>query len=103
MINKILRMSNIDKKTIEKVARLANIKVSEAEKDILCDQLGKITNFVDLLQEVDTDNVEIMGNVHNINLKLFEDEVKVSNSTEEVLQNAPDAQYNYFAVPKVIE
>ena len=96
-------MSNIDKKTIEKVARLANIKVSEAEKDILCDQLGKITNFVDLLQEVDTDNVEIMGNVHNINLKLFEDEVKVSNSTEEVLQNAPDAQYNYFAVPKVIE
>ena len=96
-------MSNIDKKTIEKVSKLANIKIPDNEKELLCQQLEKITNFVELLQEVDTQNVKIMGNVHNISLKLFEDKVKAKNNTEEILKNAPDAKYNYFAVPKVIE
>ena len=96
-------MSNIDKKTIEKVAKLANIKIPDSEKELLCQQLGKITNFVELLQEVDTQNVKIMGNVHNINLKLFDDKIKISNNVDEILENAPDSQYNYFAVPKVIE
>lgn len=96
-------MSNITKETIDKVAKLANIKVSEEENVHLATQLTKITNWVEALNEVDTDDVEILNNVHNINLTLFPDEVEVTNDVEEVLQNAPQSQYNYFTVPKVIE
>lgn len=96
-------MSNINKETINKVAKLANIKVNDEEKEQLCSDLTKITNFIELLNEVNTDNVEILNNVHNSTLELFADEVKQDNDIEDILKNAPDSKYNYFAVPKVIE
>lgn len=96
-------MSNINKETINKVAKLANIKISDEEKEQLTTHLTKITNWVESLNEVNTDNVEILNNVHNMNLTLFADEVKKTNEVEELLKNAPDAKFNYFAVPKVIE
>lgn len=96
-------MSNITKETIDKVAKLANIKIDETNKDHLCDQLTKITNWVESLNEVDTDNIEILSSVHNSTITLFDDEIEQNNKVEDVLKNAPDAQYNYFAVPKVIE
>ncbi len=96
-------MSQITKETINKVAKLANIKINEEENKHFSTQLTKITNWVGSLNEVDTSDVEILNNVHNINLTLFADEVETTNEVDDVLQNAPDAQYNYFAVPKVIE
>lgn len=96
-------MSQITKETINKVAKLANIKLDSEREELFCSQLTKITNWVEALNEVDTNDVEILNNVHNIDLEMFPDEVEVTNSTEEVLKNAPHVTYNYFAVPKVIE
>lgn len=96
-------MSNITSETIKKVAKLANIKIREDEEELLIDQLTKITNWVESLSEVDTNNVEILNNVHNVNLTLFPDEIEKTNDTQEILKNSPDVRYDYFAVPKVIE
>lgn len=96
-------MSNITLKTIDKVAKLANIKIYDEEKDLLVEQLTKITNWVESLNEVNTDNVEPLNNVHNASLTLFPDEIEKNNDTQEVLKNSPDVRYDYFAVPKVID
>ena len=96
-------MSQISKETINKVAKLANIKFSDAEKEQFAASLTKITNWVGTLDEVNTDNVEPLNNVHNAILTMFPDVVEENNNAEEVLKNAPEAKYNYFTVPKVIE
>lgn len=96
-------MSNVTKETIDKVAKLANIKLEEDKKEEFAQHLTKVTNWAELLNEVDTDNVEILNNVHGARLKLFPDEIEKNNETQDVLKNSPDARYDYFAVPKVIE
>ena len=89
-------MSNITKEII-------NIKLDEHEKEKLVQHLTKITTWEETLNEVDTSNVEILNNVHNINLTLFPDEIEKTNETVDILKNTMDARYDYFAVPKVID
>lgn len=96
-------MSHITEKDVTKIARLARIEITEDKKPQLVNQLSKILDWVEVLNEVDTNNVEPLSNCHQMTLVMAKDEVKDGNITEEVLKNAPDAKYNYFTVPKVIE
>jgi len=95
-------MANITSKDIEKVARLAQIEVGN-DKEILANQIENVINWVEKLSEVDTDNIEPMINVHNQSLELKKDAVSDGNITADVLKNAPNQVFGYFAVPKVIE
>ena len=96
-------MSQITAQDIKKTARLAKIQIDKDLEEQLTKQLGDIIKWFEKLNELNTDNVDILTNVHNINLTLFDDQVLYSNMEEEVLKNAPAAKYNYFTVPKVIE
>jgi aspartyl-tRNA(Asn)/glutamyl-tRNA(Gln) amidotransferase subunit C len=93
-------MSEIDKKVSEKIFRLARI---ENFSDDTSKQIGGIIAWVEQLNEVDTDNVEPLTNVHEMSLRLNKDEVLDGEIAEQILKNAKDAKYGYFAVPKVIE
>ena len=62
-----------------------------------------VINWIEKLNEVNTDNIEPMINVHNEPLHLNADEVSEGNIADDVLKNAPKQIYGYFAVPKVIE
>jgi len=93
----------IDKNTTLKIAKLSRIKIEEAEIDEFSKQLDAILNWVDQLNEVDTDKVEPLNNVSMSSLKLRKDiETNVDNS-KEILSNAPEKLENYFVVPKVVE
>lgn len=94
---------SIDKQTVMKVANLARIEVSEEESVPLAAALSKIIGFVEQLAEVDTDNVEPLANVVNIDLRLREDEVTDGDCQDKVLANAPEAMQGFFVVPKVVE
>lgn len=94
---------SIDKQTVLKVANLARIEVSDAEAEQLAPALSKIIGFVEQLSEVDTDNVEPLANVVNIDLRLRPDEVTDGNCQDMVLANAPEAMQGFFVVPKVVE
>ncbi len=96
-------MANLTQQDIKKVARLARIEVSEDSCEQLTTQVGSIINWVDQLNEVNTDNVKALTNVHEMTLRLNKDEITDGNKSSEVLQNAPAAKYDYFTVPKVIE
>ncbi len=96
-------MSNVTPENIKKVARLAKIEVLEADRENLAKQVGGIIQWVEQLNEVNTDNVEPLTNIHGESLRLNKDVVSDGNIAEDVLKNSKDAKYGYFAVPKVIE
>ena len=93
----------MDIETVRKVARLAAIEVSDQEAQEIAPKLSGIIDWVEQLAEVDTDNVEPLANVVNIDLKLREDKVTDGDCADEVLANAPEETQNFFVVPKVIE
>ncbi|MBP7710807.1 MAG: Asp-tRNA(Asn)/Glu-tRNA(Gln) amidotransferase subunit GatC [Rickettsiales bacterium] len=96
-------MSNVTSENIKKVARLAKIEVLEADRENLAKQVGGIIGWVEQLNEVNTDNVEPLTNIHGESLRLNKDVVADGGIAEDVLKNSKDAKYGYFAVPKVIE
>jgi aspartyl-tRNA(Asn)/glutamyl-tRNA(Gln) amidotransferase subunit C len=95
-------MAKITQKDIEKISRLAQIEIKD-DKEILASQIENVINWIEKLNEVNTDNIEPMINVHNEPLHLNADEVSDGNIADDVLKNAPKQIYGYFAVPKVIE
>jgi len=93
----------ISKDDVTKVAELARLEVTEEETKIFTEQLGNILEYIEKLNELDTDNVEPTSHVLDISTPLREDKVVKWLSIEEVLQNAPESEDNFFVVPQVIE
>lgn len=94
---------SLDKATVAKIARLARIRVEEAEQDALAGELTQILTWIEQLDEVDTSSVEPMVRVGEMTLKRRKDEVTDGNCRDAVLANAPDARDGFFTVPKVVE
>ena len=93
----------IDKNTINKIARLSRIKLDDKESEDYINDLNSILNWVEQLNEVNTENVEALSNISSSILPKREDVSKDTNSSEEILENAPDKLEGFFAVPKVVE
>ena len=93
----------IDKNTILKIAKLTRVKINNNEIVELSNQLSSILDWVEILNEVDTDNIEPLSNVSKSKLYLRKDEKSKEDKSNEILSNAPEKLENYFVVPKVIE
>ena len=96
-------MSAIDKNTVGKIARLARIKVSEEEKEVLSGQLSSILQMIEELNAVNTDGVEPLTSVVQMQMYEREDKVTDGGIPEKILQNAPEQTAGFFVVPKVVE
>ncbi|QEC42264.1 Asp-tRNA(Asn)/Glu-tRNA(Gln) amidotransferase subunit GatC [Pseudobacter ginsenosidimutans] len=87
---------------VENLANLARLQFSDAEKEIISNDLQRMIAFVDKLNELDTTGVPpLLHMTDNFNV-LREDEVKGSISRAEGLKNAPGTDGVFFKVPKVI-
>ena len=93
----------INKKTILKIAKLSKIKLKENEIEEFTNNLSSIIDWVEQLNETDTDNIEPLNNVSSSKLPLREDKTVSNNSSNQVLNNAPEKVEEYFIVPKVVE
>ena len=93
----------IDIETVKRVAFLSRIKIDDAKIEATEKEFNKILSWIEELNEVNTDNVEPLISVNDTTLRLRDDEITDGNYQEAVLQNAPDKEYDYFAVPKVVE
>lgn len=94
---------DISNEMVDKLADLAKLEFSPAEKEQLKGDLSKITGFFEKLNELDTDNVEplvFMSDEVNV---LREDEVQHPITKEEALRNAPAKDSDYFRVPKFLD
>ena len=93
----------LDTNTINKIAKLARIKLSEQEAEDLLKDMNSILDWVDQLNEVNTDSVEPLANISSSILPQRKDQSRDVNSSDEILQNSPDKLEGYFVVPKVVE
>ena len=93
----------IDNETVKRVAFLSRLKVDDDKIEATKEEFNKILNWIEELNEINTDNVEPLISVNDTTLRLREDKVSDGNYQEAVLKNAPGKEYDYFAVPKVVE
>lgn len=94
---------SIDKQTALKIGRLARIRLSDEEAEHYAAEISSILNWVEQLQQVDTEGVEQMTSVADMQLPMRKDEVTDGGYPEAVLKNAPANDYGCFVVPKVVE
>ena len=92
-----------DKKNLLKLGKLARISIKDDKLDSLGEDLNSILKFVDQLQEIQTDQVDPTSNSLEQKLLSRKDIVEKINEAEDVLENAPEQEMNFYVVPKVIE
>lgn len=93
----------IDDATVRNIARLARIKVSDAQAKTLEGELNGILQWVEQLNEVDTEGVAPMTCVTDMHAKMRTDEVNDGGYPENIVKNAPEHIGQFFVVPKVVE
>lgn len=92
----------IDKKTVQKLAHLSRLELTEKEQEKMGEDLGDILNWVEKLEEVDTSDVKPLGNVNEEPIQLRADKAHNAFSGDEALKNAPESDQGHFVVPKVL-
>jgi len=89
--------------SIEHLAQLARLSVSDNEKTLFADQIDSILSYMDKLNELDTSTVEPTSHVISLSNVAREDLLKDSLQREDALKNAPDRTGKFYRVPKIIE
>ncbi|WP_297598517.1 Asp-tRNA(Asn)/Glu-tRNA(Gln) amidotransferase subunit GatC [uncultured Cetobacterium sp.] len=84
------------------VAKLARLEFNEEEIQRFQADLNNILDYIDVLGEINTDNVEPLVQVNESGMKLREDIIKKSLTSEEAMKNAPASQDGALIVPKVV-
>lgn len=90
-------------KEVRYVADLARLELSAEEVEQFTSQLNGILEYMEQLDELDTDQVEPMAHVLPLKNVLRDDVAAPSLGREATLANAPEADKGHFVVPKIIE
>ena len=93
----------LDKNTVAKVANLARIDVTDERAAALVGELNQIIGWVEQLEKVDTEGVEPMTSVVEMQAAWREDAVTDGGYPDRVLANGPQTELGFFVVPKVVE
>jgi len=97
--------SRLTKSDVERIASLAHLELSEAEKETFARQLADILTYAETVQAIDTTDAPPTTHVLSRHEAFRTDEVQESLSRDEAFANAPDGtpDEGFFKVPKVIE
>ena len=93
----------INLKTIKHISKLSRISVDDKKAKKLEGDLKSIFEFIEKLNELDTDKVEPLTSIAETTLKFRTDEVKSKDIRNQILKNSPEKNEDFFVVPKVIE
>lgn len=95
--------TNLTRADVLKVANLARLKLSEAEVADYTAKLGSILEYVESLNEVDTEDVEPMVHAVELSNVFRRDGVVPSLTREAALSNAPKTDGQFFLVPQILD
>lgn len=93
----------ITDETIEYVGILAKLELFGEEKEAAKKDMGNMLNYIDMLNELDTDGVQPMSNVFPVKNVFREDVVTNGDDSENMLANAPEEKDDFYMVPKTVE
>ncbi len=85
------------------VAHLARLELSDADLQLMTQQLSAIVDYVDQLKQLNTDGVEPFAHPLQIHNVFRDDEPAPSLPVEDALANAPDRHDGFYKVPAVLE
>ncbi len=88
---------------MERVAALARLSVSDAEAERLAVELGRLLEYVDTLDGLDTTGIEPTAHVIPVATPIRQDRAEPPIDPELAVANAPQHEGSAFLVPKVIE
>ncbi|MDN4166906.1 Asp-tRNA(Asn)/Glu-tRNA(Gln) amidotransferase subunit GatC [Cytophagales bacterium LB-30] len=96
-------MKKVDHDTLKKMAHLSRLEFDQANGEKMINSMNEILDWVEKLNEIDTDAVAPLITMSEEVNQLREDVVKEELPHEKGLQNAPKRDSDYFRVPKVME
>lgn len=94
---------SLSPEAVQKVARLSRLKLTAQEQSQFATQLGQILDYVNLLSEAPTQDVEPLAHIAELTNVFRSDEPQPSLSRADALRNAPKADGKYFQVPAILE
>ena len=92
----------ISREEVEHVALLARLELTAEETEIYTEQLNSILEYAAILESLNTEDVTPTSHAVPLHNVLREDQVHDSLNREKVLSNAPDAEDDFFRVPKIV-
>ena len=95
-------MTKISSSDVRKVAKLARLELPEDQIESYTLQLEEILSYVEQLQEIDTTNVPPTTRAVEVVNVMRDDFVEIQSSREELLNQAPHREGDFFRVPKIL-
>lgn len=95
--------NKIDEAQVRRVALLSRLEMSDEEIATFSGQLSAILEYIEKLNELDTEGVEPLAHCLEVSNVFREDALRLSLGAEKALANAPQREDDYFKVPKVLD
>jgi len=95
-------MTKISSSDIRKVAELARLELPTDQIETYTKQLEEILSYIDQLQKIDTKNIPPTTRAVEVVNQMREDLVEVNCSREDILNQAPHREGDFFRVPKIL-
>ncbi len=95
--------TTLTREDVLRVARLARLTLDEAEIQAFADQLGQVLQYVEVLQQADTEGVEPLAGASAGTNVLREDQPTESLLRQQALSGAPRHDDHFFLVPPVLD
>tara|TARA_B100000579_G_scaffold370262_1_gene332204 strand:+ start:268 stop:561 length:294 start_codon:yes stop_codon:yes gene_type:complete len=96
-------MTKISSSDVRKVAHLARLELPEEQIETYTAQLEEILSYVDQLQAIDTQNIPPTTRAVEVVNAMRDDIVKVNSSREDILNQAPQREGDFFRVPRILD
>jgi aspartyl-tRNA(Asn)/glutamyl-tRNA(Gln) amidotransferase subunit C len=94
---------SLDADDIKAIAKLARLKIDEADVPSYATNLSNILDLVEQMNSVDTQGVVPMSHPLDVVQRLREDKVTETNQRDQLQTIAPATQEGLYLVPRVIE
>ena len=94
---------SIDRETVDHVARLARLALSEDERDRLREQLSAILEHINVIAEADTSQVAASAHILPMTNVMAQDTSRPAYDPQDLLANAPSHEDGYFRVRAVLD
>lgn len=97
------KIAKLSKENVDKVSSLAQLPISDKEKEGLANQLSKIIGYFEEIQEFHTSGVEPIFNVAESNTVVREDKADTLSSQGEALKNASRKKNGFFVIDSLFQ
>jgi len=93
----------ISTEDVQKLAHLSRLQLNDSEAEAMKQDLTKILDFVAAIEAMDLEGIEPLVHMTDRENVLREDEPEAVMTHAQAMKNAPDADSDYFRVPRVVE